>query len=225
MSEDVPPYGSERDALVALDDLAAEVGQSAIEVIVSEDVLAHLPVIKGAVTMAKLVTAIRDRFLLRKLDTFLRRLASISQEDRVNMIRRLEDDPAYTETVGERLIELLDRLEGQRKAATAGDAFASFARKEIDLNMLRRLLHAVDRLPAMEIDTVRRFVNSGNNQPERDLIDQESIQALMNAGLASSGNGSPIGGGRNVYHENATCLKFIELDLDVKSNSELTVRS
>jgi hypothetical protein len=205
----------EREAVAAIDDLAAEVAQSAIDIILSEDVLTHLPVVKSAVTAANLVIAIRDRFLLRKLDTFLRRLASVSQEARRNMLRRLEEDPTYTETVGEYLIELLDRLEGQRKAGIAGDAFAAFARETIDLKVLRRLLHAIDRLPAMEIDTVRRFVMSSNNPPERDRIGSESLQALVNAGLASSVGTSPTGS-RRTFIANETCLKFVDLNLDLK---------
>jgi hypothetical protein len=214
----------EREALAVVDDVAAEVGESAIEVILSADVLEHLPFVKGLVGVAKLVASVRDMLLMRKIETFLRRLGSISQEDRVDMIRRLEDDSSYTESLGEHLVELLDRLEGQRKAAMAGDAFAAFARKEIDLKMLRRLLNAIDRLPAMEIDTVRRFENSSNNQPERDTIDSESIQALVNAGLASSISTSPLGG-RRTFIANVTCRKFVELKLDVKSKGEQAARA
>jgi hypothetical protein len=204
-----------QEALATLNDLAAEVGQSAIEVITSADIFEHLPFVKDLIAAANLVASIRDMLLMRKIETFLRRLAYIPQEDRIDMIRRLEDDPSYTESVGEHLVELLDRLEGQRKAAMAGDAFAAFARKEIDLKMLRRLLNAIDRLPAMEVNTVRRFVDSSNNQPERDTIDGESIQAIANAGLASSVSTAPLGGRRRML-ANATCRKFVELNLDVK---------
>jgi hypothetical protein len=209
----------EREALAVLDDVAAEVGQSAIEVILSEDVLQHLPFVKGLVAVSKSVISIRDKFLMRKIESFLRSLASIPQETRRDMIRRLEEDPVYTETVGEHLVELLDRVEGRRKAAIMGHALAAFARKEIDRTMLRRLENVTDRLPAMEIDTVRRFVNSSNNQPERDLIDPESIQAMVNAGLASSVSTSPLGG-RRTFIANVTCQKFVELNLDVKSKSD-----
>jgi hypothetical protein len=206
----------EREALAVLDDVAAEVGQSAIEVILSEDVLQHLPFVKGLVAVSKSVVSIRDKFLMRKIESFLRSLASIPQETRRDMIRRLEEDPVYTETVGEHLVELLDRLEGRRKAAIIGHALAAFARKEIDLTMLRRLENVTDRLPAMEIDTVRLFVNAGNSHPAEGEFDQESVQALMNAGLAESVSTSP-GGGRREERPNTTCRKFVELDLDLKS--------
>ena len=205
----------EREAIAVVDDVAAEVAQSAIDIILSIDVLEHLPVVKGLVGAARSVATVRDKFLMRKIETFMRRLATVPQEARRNMLRHLQDDPAYTESVGEHLIELLDRLEGQRKAAIAGDAFAAFARETIDLTTLRRLLNAIDRLPAMEIDTVRRFVMSSNNPSERDGIDSESLQALANAGLASSVGTSPTGS-RRTFIANATCLKFVELNLDVK---------
>jgi hypothetical protein len=210
----------ERDALATLNDLAAEIGQSAIEAIVSKDIFAQLPFAKGLVAAANLVASVRDMLLMQKIESFLRRLGSIPQEDRIDMIRRLEDDPAYTESVGEHLVELLDRLEGRRKAAMAGDAFAAFARKEIDRLMLRRLSYAIERLPSMEIDTVRRFVDSINSQPDRDLIDQESLQALGNAGLVFPVTSAPYGGSRTTYRANATCQKFVDLNLDVKSKND-----
>jgi hypothetical protein len=81
--------------------------------------------------------------------------------------------------------------------------------------MLQRLIGALERLPTFEIDQVRRFVNTINNKPERDRIDPESIQALINAGLTWSMSG-PLGG-NITYNPNRTCSMFVELNLDVKS--------
>jgi hypothetical protein len=208
----------EQEALAIVDDVAAEVAQSAIEIILSEDVLEHLPFVKGLVGVARSVVAVRDKLLLRKLETFLRALASIPQETRRDMVRRLEDDPVYTETVGEHIIELLDRLEGQRKAAMMGGAFAAFARKEIDRQMLHRLNAGIDRIQLGEMGVMRRLVACENgyllydeNREAADILDVVSLFALVNAGFAFSA--SVWGGNSIVMTDVGRCFLHLNLDL------------
>jgi len=198
-------------------DLVQEYAQRAIDAISSEDVLKIIPVVKTVAGGAAAIQSVRDEILNRKLESFLEPLAEVPADLRRDMIGRLESDTNYRRKVGEHLIEVLDRLDSHRKPRITGEIFAAFARKQIERVMLERLINAVDRLPAIEFDSVRTFVNTNTNQPERDKIDPESIQAMVNAGLVSSGVASPIGAGRTTYRANVTCQKFVELNLDVKS--------
>lgn len=202
-----------------LSDVVQDMSQRTIDIICSDEVLKLFPVVKFVVAGTSAIQGVRDEILNKKLETFLETLSEVPAAERREMVDRLESDPDYRRKVGEHIIEVLDRLESYRKPKITGEIFAAFARKKIDRIMFQRLLTVIDRLPAVEIDTVRRFVNSSNSQPERDLIDQESIQAMVNAGLVSTERTSPIGGGRTVYFANMTCQKFVELNLDVKSRN------
>jgi hypothetical protein len=217
MSEDVPEHGEVDRAAGKLFDVAGDIAQRTYEAICSEDVLAEIPVIKLVVAGAATVRAIRSAILFRKLEGFLDPMSAVSSAERREMVEQLEADPTYQRQVGEHVIELLDRQDSHRKPKITGEIFAALARKQIDHTMFHRLLNVADRLPVMEIDTVRRFVESKNNKPERDLIDPESLQALVNAGLASTQITSPLGGNQTFYYENPTCEKFVELNLDLKS--------
>lgn len=195
-----------------LSDLVQDYGQWAVDAIFSEDILAHIPVIRTAVAAAAAIQSVRDQILFRKLTACLTSLSEVPPEQRRNMVARLQSDPAYGRRVGEHLIELLDRMDSHRKPAMAGKVFAAYAQGKIELTLLQRLVDAIDRLPTHEIDTVRRFVNSSNSQPDRDKIAAESIQALTNAGLTRTTTG-PLGG-RISHNPNMTCSMFVELNLD-----------
>jgi hypothetical protein len=198
-------------------DVVQDIGQRAIDVICSDDIAKTIPGVKIVVAGAAAFQSVRDEILNSKLDAFIDPLREITTAERCDMVDRLESDPKYRRKVGVHIIEVLDRQESYRKPRMTGEIFAAFARKEIDLVMFQRLLNAVDRLPATEIDTVRRFVESSNSQPERDKIDAESIQAMVNAGLLGIGVLAPFGGSKLSFHPNLTCSKFVELNLDLKS--------
>ena len=79
--------------------------------------------------------------------------------------------------------------------------------------MFQRLLGAIQRLSTIDIDAVRKFLNSPS--PDLGEITRESIQALTNAGMTWPGTG-PMGG-RISYTPNEICRLFVVLNLDVKS--------
>ena len=209
--------GNEKRTDDKIVDLVQEYAQRALDVLTSDDVLKLIPGVKTFVVGAAAVRTVRDEMLLTKLETFMTAFSDVPAEQRQAMIDRLASDATYRRKLGEHIIEVLDRLESHRKPKIAGEIFAAFARGEIDLTLLQRLLNAIERLPAVEIDTVRRFVDTQSDSTERARIDRESIQALIGAGLVATGISSPIGGGSVFYYANTTCQKFVELNLDVKS--------
>jgi hypothetical protein len=200
-----------------LKDLVADYADRTIDVVLSADVLREIPVVKTVLAGANAIRSIRDEILLRKLGDMLTALADVPQEDRRRMIDRLESDPHYARRLGEHLVELADRIESRRKPRMIGLALAAFARGQIDRLALARLVGAIERLPVVDLDTPRRFVETTNNLAERDRIHPESIQALVGAGLTSVQVLAPLGGARVIYNPNATCLKFVELNLDINS--------
>jgi hypothetical protein len=201
-------------------DLVQDYAQRVVDVLASSnEVLKLFPVVKTAVVGVAAIGSIRDEILNGKLAQFIEPMNEVAADQRRDMIARLESDPTYCRKVGKHIVEVLDRQDSYRKPIITGEIFASLARKEIGVMMFHRLLNAVDRLPLMEIDTVRRFVGSVRNPTERDLIDHESIQAMINAGLVSSHSISTIDSSRTIYSPNATCERFVDLNLDLKSKS------
>src|SRR5205807_9135007 len=109
-------------------------------------------------------------------------------------------------SVGSHLVEVLDRVDSHRKPAMLGYSFLAYAQGKINgAQQLQRLISAIERLPSAEIDSVRPFLNSRDNTPERDRMHAESIQALVNAGLAHWAQAPGIGTSVK-YKDNQTCM-------------------
>jgi hypothetical protein len=210
-----PSGDREKDAANELNDLAAELGDKAIVALTAVDVIEYMPVLKIGVAASKLVSSVRDHLLMRKLDRFLRTLAELTIDERINMVRKLEEDPDYTERVGEHLIELLDRLEGQRKPKMAGAVFAAFGREDINLRMLRRLNTAIERVPPIDIPAIRRLYDATRASAEQRAakfaeVGENSAESLLITGLFTSSN---LIGGQGIQ-PNHVCQAFIALNLD-----------
>jgi hypothetical protein len=205
----------EADATNELNDVAAQIGQTAISVITSQEILEHVPVLKVGLAVWKMVGSVRDRLLMNKLEIFLRGFAHVAVEERRLMVQRLQDDPILHEDLGEHLIELLDRIDGKRKPAIIASVFAAFAESKIELKMLRRLCSAVERLPIYEINVVRDLQDYNSTKNEmakepRNIPDRTSLLALVNAGLAEPESfASGIG-----YELSDTGKAFVDLELD-----------
>jgi hypothetical protein len=197
-------------------DLVQEYAQGLVEVLVSNEVLEHIPVVKTITATVKAMGTVRDAILLQKIKAFIAALPKVPAAQRIDMVRRLETDPGYNRNVGLHLVELLDRIDGHRKPTMIGRVFAAYALGNINVAALHRLIAGIERLPSHEIDAVRRVGNAVTTEPQ-DLgsVDPESIYAMINAGLAyiESGWG---GGGLKVT---PTCSLFLELNLDRKSTN------
>ena len=197
----------------ALSDLVQDYAQALMDVVVSDVLLKHIPVIKTLTAAVVAVKSVVDQILLQKLAQFVASLAEVPADQRRAMIGKLEADPAYQRKVGTHLVELLDRVDSHRKPIMIGEVFAAYLRGEIDATMFQRLLGAIERLSTIDIDAVRKYLSWPN--PDLGEITRESIQALTNAGMTWLGTG-PMGG-RISYTPNEICRLFVVLNLDVKS--------
>ena len=195
-------------------DLVEEWGHSLVEVLASDEVLKHVPVVKTFVAAFKTYGTVRDAILLKKIQSVLDSLSGLAPAERAKMVRRLEADPAYKRKVGMHLIELLDRVDSYRKPLMIGYVFEACLSGRIEVMQLHRLNAAIERLPSHDIDVVREVVRVlADNRLDLAQINDESKQAMINAGLAFIESGYGGGG----FKVTATCSLFVQLDLDVKS--------
>jgi hypothetical protein len=151
----------EQRATDALTDSAAEIGEEAMAVLTGMDVLEHIPIAKLGVAAVRAAQSIRDQLLLKKIQAFLYGMSGTTREQRANMIERLSEESHYAESVGEHLVELLDRIDGRRKALMSAAIFAAFARLEIERPTLYRLTHAIVAVSPLSFRDARNLLGEG----------------------------------------------------------------
>lgn len=183
----------------------AEVG---LDSILSEGLLRDIPIVSTLVAIGKVGISINDQIFAKKLVRFLGALAELSVEERVSMVERLDAEEGYRNQVGDKLIEILDRVDSQAKPEMVAKAFRAYADGRIDFEMLNRLNNAIERLPCYEIKFVRQFhVAKGK---ERHAIPLPTLSALTSAGLANPTSAWDAIG----YKPTVVCDAFVSIGLD-----------
>ena len=188
--------------------LSQEYAEIAIDSVLSEGVLKDIPVVGTIVAIGKAGASISDRVFTRKLLRFLTSLSQVGTCERQSMIERLDREDSFRNQIGDRIIELLERVDSVAKPEMLAKAFRAYASMSIDGAMLNRLNHAIHQLPHFEVQSVRWFHDA---TPEGRLeMSADSLSALTAAGLASPSSGWDT----IVYVPSAVCTAFVKFNID-----------
>ena len=105
--------------------LASEYSEIALDSILQDGILKDIPVINTIIGISKASIAMRDRLLIKKIVQFLAGLNDVTFEKRIQMIIRLEQDTKFSQSVGEHILEILERVESHRKPIIIARVFAA----------------------------------------------------------------------------------------------------
>ena len=163
-------------------------GEIGIDSLFNEGLLKDIPVLNWMLAIGKTFGNVRDYFFAKKMIAFLQCISSLSEQERQKLIHRLDTDEKFEKHAGEQIIELLSRIDSERKAILVANALKFYAREEIDSVQLQRINYAIDRFLLCDTEEFRSF------------CDQNGINAnlatanFINAGLGYVPSGWGMGG-------------------------------
>lgn len=178
-----------------------------VDAVLDSEVLKDVPLVNTVVGIFNVAGTFRDHNLAAKLIRFLNQLSDVKQQDRVEMVERLNEDGKFSGRVGSALIEILDRMESEKKPELAARCFAAYAKKEISFEELRRILLALERVPSFDIEQLAAF--SKAMPVDLAQMDEAMLLAYVNAGLGVN-NGGFDGG---LIVPTKLCQLFIKIGL------------
>lgn len=139
-----------------LGDAIADLGEVALDSVLTEGPARDIPVIGTLIRLAKTVGVVRDFVFFRKVTRFLARLGEVPAAERDAFVRNLETKQER-QRVGETLVLLLDRLDDMDKPDMLARLFAAHVSGKYDFTMFRKLATALDRLSLPALPELRRF--------------------------------------------------------------------
>jgi hypothetical protein len=187
--------------------LSKDYAEIALDSVLSEGLLRDLPIVKTLVAVGRIGLSINNQIFAKKLISFLCQLSELSPQVRAEMIDRLDKEEGFRQQVGDRLIEILDRVDSHAKPEMLAKAFRAYAAGQIDGDMLNRLNNAIEKLPHYEIKAVRLF-HSATVEERRDIAGT-TLGALTAAGLTNLASGWDA----LIYEPNAVCNAFVAIGL------------
>lgn len=193
------------DSVVSVGKEYLEIG---IDTLMESGALKDIPLVNTVVGIVGAAGSVRDQLLANKLLRFVSHLSEIPQEERIAMVEKLNDDDKFSGRAGAALIEILDRMESEKKPELAAKFFAAYARNEISFEELRRILVALERLPSFDIVKLEEFSKA---EIEESLkMDESLLLAFVNAGLGKNNGG--FDGGAII--PTSLCKLFVKVGID-----------
>lgn len=168
-------------------DLSKEYAEYGLDMLIDSDVLKDIPFINTAVGVFSAVGSARDYIFTEKLIRFLSTFSDLSKSERVAMVDKLNEDDKFSGKAGAKIIEIIDRIESEDKPELAAKFFKAFASEEIDFSEFRRVLVALERIPAFDIPALAAF--SMCEVSESVTMEQSLLLAFVNAGLGQNNGG------------------------------------
>lgn len=168
-------------------DLSKEYAECGLDMLIDSDVLKEIPFINTAVGIFSAVGSARDYIFTEKLIRFLTQFSDLSISDRVAMVDKLNEDDKFSGKAGARIIEIIDRMESKNKPELAAKFFKAFASAEINFSEFRRVLVALERIPAFDIPALAAFSMCDIYESAR--MEQSLLLAFVNAGLGQNNGG------------------------------------
>lgn len=157
--------------------LGKELSEVGIDSVFKDGILKDLPIIGAIVGLWKAGVSIKDAIFFRKLLAFLTDLASVPQAKRAEMITSLNSEDA-TESAGEKLLTLLERLDSAAKANLLGKSFKLLAAGTISAEEFWRVSFVLDRLPLSDVQALRKW-----RQTDLDHVEHVRKHLYLSSGV------------------------------------------
>jgi hypothetical protein len=207
MNKNIPEF-SFRETLLKSDlpSVIQNAGEIGFDSLLDSGLFKDIPVLSTMLSIGKTCGNIRDYFFAKKMLTFLQSISSLSENERQKLVDRLDADEKFGKYAGEQIIELLSRIDSERKAILVATALKLYTREEIDFLQLQRINCAIDRFI---LDDKNEFFFFCGENGSKEASDADPASAnFINAGLTSIAAG--WGGGVTIY-PNETAHLFLRV--------------
>lgn len=175
-----------------LPELINDLGEIGIDSLLTDGVLKDIPVLGSVLAIGKTYGNVRDYLFTKKLIKFLQELTSLSSEERISLIEKLETDSGYASNIGEKVIGILSRLDDDSKPSIIAKAFKLYAAGHLSYIQLQRINNAIERLLICDLGNLEEFCNPASET--KITKDDPVILNFINSGLAYVASGFGAGG-------------------------------
>ena len=126
-------------------ELAKEYGEVLIDGILEDGPIKEVPIISTIVSLFSFGNSISKNLFKKKLANLLIEFAQVPPAQRTKMIEKINNSGQYENSVGETLIELIEKINSEKKPTIIGKLFKGFLEEEISYEDFLKLSHIVER--------------------------------------------------------------------------------
>jgi hypothetical protein len=199
---------------------ASDIAEISIDTLIDNEIVKDIPLIGIISKLLSIGTTINDRLFTKKLLHFLSELENINQNLILKEIQYIDDSQKYSQRVGEKLLEIITRIDSDEKPKIIGRLFKNFLLKKISYSQFLKLSHLVENIFILELLDIkdakqyhRSFTNKfGYEEYMKYLPIKKISQELYSYGIVENINPNvqPFPENELTNHN----VKLLDLNLD-----------
>lgn len=129
--------------------------------IIDSELIKKIPIVGTIVSTYKIGTSISDYIFLKKLLHFLNELHKITDSDKEEMLERLNSDEEFSNSVGENLIQIIDKCDDIRKAKIIAKLFNAYVKRGISYTEFYSFSLIINHSYLFDLSLLHEYIAEG----------------------------------------------------------------
>ena len=157
------------------------------EGLLEDGILKEIPILGSIIGLGKTVSSVKDYLFAKKIVGFLSGVANISQEKRNEIISKIDSDPNYKQTVGSKLLYIIDNSQDHLSSSLIAKLFVAFLNEELTYKEFCKaslILNNIDYFDLQEFLEIPDEAYGNNGTSGLGLEEVDNF--FINAGLCSA---------------------------------------
>ncbi|HLW62065.1 MAG TPA: hypothetical protein VKY33_01575 [Flavobacterium sp.] len=165
-----------------LSSLLKDYSEIIVDSFIEEGVIKELPIIGTIIGLVNFSNSLNQHFTTKKLCKFLIQLDKIPIEKRRRKINEINSSNKYASSVGETILEILDKIDTDGKPELIGRIFAAFIEERIDYKTFLKISYIIKSIFYLDLIELRELYDGHyvNGNIEDILIIYGLVKLDMN---------------------------------------------
>lgn len=150
-----------------LSGVGVELLEVGVDSVLNDGVLKDLPIVGSVVGLIKAGVAVKERFYIKKLLTFLREFSSINENQRIKFITEELSDDSKRERFGETMLNLIERNDDSKKFSLYARVFEVHFCNSLSYEDTIRMCMMIDRTYYSDLEYILDFSDGSFGEQEK----------------------------------------------------------
>lgn len=157
------------------------------ETLLEEGILKEIPIISSILGINKSINSIQDYLFTKKILSFLTGLSNISPQKRNEAISKIDKDENYNQSVGSKLLYIIDNAQDHEIAKLISKLFVAFISEKLSYQEFCKSAQIINRIDYYDLLEFLKIKDDAYGQNGTEGLGLEEIDNfLITAGLCSA---------------------------------------
>lgn len=167
--------------------ISKDILELSLDSFIENETLKKIPIFGTIVNLYNLGSTINDKIFANKLIHFLKELEDINPETIQKEIQYIDDSKEYNHKVGDKILEIINRIDSEEKPKIIGRLFKNFISKKIEYVDFLKLSYIVENIFYFDLIKLNNFEEINHSNSITNYTEKQINKIYCSVELVSFG--------------------------------------